>query len=79
MGTKTEGYITELLRLGFVEVETRSSKKRAFTHKELKNLIFISRNAAVRYGRSVSNSIAIYRPDELLNKLQRRFIEEVVK
>ena len=79
MTTKTEGLINELLRMGFQEVKTRSSKKRAFAHKELKNLIFISRNAIIRYGRSISNSIAIYRPDELLNHLQQKFIEEVVK
>lgn len=79
MASKTEGYINELRRLGFQEVETRSNKKRAFHHPELKNLIFVSRNAAVRYGRNVTNSIAIHRPDELLNHLQQKFIEEVVK
>ena len=79
MATKTEDYIKKLKRMGFEEIETRSNKKRAFHHSELKNLIFVSRNAAIRYGRSVTNSIAIHRPDELLNHLQQKFIEEVVK
>lgn len=79
MATKTEGLINELLRMKFQEVETRSNKKRAFFHPELKNQVFVSRNASIRYGRSVSDSMAIHRVDDFLGALQRKFIEEVVK
>ena len=79
MGTKTEGYIKELKRLGFQEVETRSTKNRAFTHKDLKNLIFVGRRANIKYGKNVSTSIGIRQPDKLLNHLQQKFIEEVIK
>ncbi len=33
----------------------------------------------MHWGKKVSDSRGIYRLDELLNKLQQRFIEEVVK
>ena len=79
MATKTEGYITELKRMNFEEVETKSTKFKAFRHSEMKSLILVGRRGNLRFGRAVSNSRAIFRPEELLNNLQRKFIEEVVK
>lgn len=79
MATKTEGYIRELKRLGFTSAKTASRKFLAFQHPELNNLIFVGRRGNLRWGKKVSDSRGIYQPDVLLNNLQRRFIEEVVK
>ena len=79
MATKTEGYIKELKRLGFTPAATASRKFLAFQHPELNNLLFVGRRGNMRWGKKVGDSRGIYRPDELLNKLQQKFIEEVVR
>lgn len=77
---KTEAYIEELKRLGFTAATTRANKFRAFQHPELSNQVFVGREMGnVRYGKQVTKSVSILQPDLLLNKLQRKFIEEVVK
>ena len=79
MTIKTEGYIKELKRLGFTPAATASKKFLAFQHPELNNLLFVDRRGNIRWGKKVSDSRGIYRPGELLNHLQQKFIEEVVK
>ena len=75
--TKTEAYIKELKRLGFVPAPTKSRKFQALSHPELNNLIFIDRHCNIRCGKKVSDSRGIYRADELLNSLQQKFINRV--
>lgn len=77
---KIEAYVEELKRLGFTAATTRSNKFLAFQHPELSNQVFVGREMGnVRYGKQVTKSMSILQPDLLLNKLQRKFIEEVVK
>jgi hypothetical protein len=77
--TKTEAYIKELKRLGFVPAATASRKFLAFSHPELKNLIFVGRRCNIRYGRTVSDSMGMPRADALLNRLQHMFINRVTE
>lgn len=77
---KTEAYVEELKRLGFTTAATRSNKFLAFQHPELNNRVFVGRKMGnVWYGKQVTKSMSILQPDLLLNKLQQKFIKEVVK
>ena len=77
--TKTEAYIKELKRLGFVPAATASRKFQAFSHPEMEKLIFVGRRCNIRYGKKVSDSRGMPRADELLNRLQQKFINHVTE
>jgi hypothetical protein len=77
--TKTDAYIKELKRLGFTPAATASKKFLAFSHPEMKKLIFVGRRCNIRYGKMVSDSMGMPNADELLNHLQRKFINRVTR
>lgn len=77
--TKTQSYIKELERLGFVKVQTASKKFQAFKHPDVSKLVFVGRMANIRFGVNASNSLAIYSPDKFLNALQQKWMDAVSK
>ena len=69
--TKTEQYIQRLMDAGFIEIETRSTKSKAFYRTDKNNYVFVGKRASIRYGRNKSQSVPIRDHETFFNIIEK--------
>jgi len=70
--TRQQAIIQELESIGFERVQSRSTKYVVLKRPETKNM-YIGRKGAMRYGRTVSDSISINDPTAALVAMRRTY------
>lgn len=70
--TRQQAIVQELESVGFEQIPSRSTKYIVLSRPETKN-VYVGKKGAMRYGRTVSESISLSRPTEALAAMKQKY------